>query len=112
MAGHDTRPPSDWRSRAWGVLRRVMAVLLVHNNDGVETTFTPILSVGYETTRQAANIIHTILGGGIAVSHRVGPPQTGVQVFLFVPNGTVTLTLDDQTSEHWLLAVSYQEVIV
>src|SRR5215468_9504594 len=29
MAGHDTRWPSDWRSRAWGVLRSVMAVLLV-----------------------------------------------------------------------------------
>src|SRR5215813_13942986 len=29
MAGHDTRRPSDWRSRAWGVLRTVMAILLV-----------------------------------------------------------------------------------
>src|SRR5262245_7857860 len=28
MAGHDTRRPSDWRSRAWDVLRTVMAVLL------------------------------------------------------------------------------------
>src|SRR5215510_2290844 len=29
MAGHDTRRPSDWRSRAWGVLRTVTAILLV-----------------------------------------------------------------------------------
>src|SRR5262245_15724143 len=29
MAGSDIRRPSDWRSRAWGVLRTVTAVLLV-----------------------------------------------------------------------------------
>ena len=29
MADHDTRRPSDWRSRDWGVLRTVMAILLV-----------------------------------------------------------------------------------
>lgn len=57
-------------------------VSLITVNNGTSTTISPTLVLGYETARESLNIVHDIIGGGIAVTLiRPRPRQGTLELF-------------------------------
>lgn len=55
---------------------------LITVNDGTSNTASPTLVLGYDTSRESQNIVHDIIGGGIAVSIvRPRPRQGRLELF-------------------------------
>lgn len=55
---------------------------LITVNDGTATTTSPALVLGYDTSRESLNIVHDIIGGGIAVTLiRPRPRQGTLELF-------------------------------
>lgn len=50
---------------------------LITVNDGTSDTTSPALVLGYETSQESQNIIHDIIGGGIAVTLVRPRPRAG-----------------------------------
>ncbi|WP_433586364.1 hypothetical protein [Microbacterium hydrocarbonoxydans] len=50
---------------------------LITVNDGTGATSSPALVLGYKTSRQSQNIVHDIIGGGIAVTLIRPRPRAG-----------------------------------
>lgn len=50
---------------------------LITVNDGTSDTTSPALVLGYETSQESQNIIHDIIGGGIAVTLVRPRPRSG-----------------------------------
>lgn len=106
-------------------------------------TSSPDLVLGYATTRRSRNVIHDLIGGGIAVTLVATAPRSGtLELFYideaaawaalelhtladtftladtdrpdvgmtYVLSGDVGLSLDEQTRDHWVVTVDYQEV--
>lgn len=52
-------------------------------NDGTSSTISPTLVLGYETSRESLNIVHDLIGGGIAVTLVRPRPRAGTLEFFF-----------------------------
>lgn len=52
-------------------------------NDGTGTTVSPTLVLGYATARESQNIVHDIVGGGIAVTIIRPRPRSGTLELFF-----------------------------
>lgn len=50
---------------------------LITANDGTSATTSPALVLGYETSRESQNVVHDIIGGGIAVTLVRPRPRAG-----------------------------------
>lgn len=50
---------------------------LITVNDGTAATSSPALVLGYQTARESQNIVHDIIGGGIAVTLVRPRPRSG-----------------------------------
>lgn len=51
--------------------------------DDASGTTTPLLVLGYDTARQSRNIVHDLIGGGIAVALIAPRPRSGVLELLY-----------------------------
>ncbi len=57
---------------------------LITVNDGSTATLSPALVLGYETSRESQNIVHDIIGGGIAVTLIRPRPRSGTLHLFFL----------------------------
>lgn len=56
---------------------------LITVNDGTEESVSPTLVLGYGTSRESLNIVHDIIGGGIAVTLIRPRPRAGTLELFF-----------------------------
>lgn len=56
---------------------------LIMPNDGSEANVSPTLVLGYEATRESQNVVHDIIGGGIAVTLVRPRPRAGTLELFF-----------------------------
>lgn len=52
-------------------------VSLITANDGTTNTTSPLVVLGYQTARESQNIVHDLIGGGIAVTLIRPRPRKG-----------------------------------
>lgn len=57
---------------------------LITVNDGSGATISPALVLGYKTSRESQNIVHDIIGGGIAVTLIQPRPRSGTLELFFL----------------------------
>lgn len=67
---------------------------LIAVNDGTEQSVSPALILGYETTRESQNIVHQIIGGGIAVALIRPNPRAGTLELFFLDEATANEALE------------------
>lgn len=57
---------------------------LITVNDGTSTTTSPVLVLGYQTSRESQNVVHDLIGGGIAVTLVRPRPRAGTLELFYV----------------------------
>lgn len=57
---------------------------LITANDGVTASISPALVLGYQTARESQNIVHDLIGGGIAVTMIRPRPRSGTLELFFL----------------------------
>lgn len=67
---------------------------------------TPDLVLGYETARSSRNIVHQIIGGGIAVSVIAPNPRSGVLSLFFSSETSAFAALNQHATETTFSLVS------
>lgn len=67
---------------------------LITVNDGTTSSISPALVLGYQTARESQNIVHDLIGGGIAVTLVRPRPRSGrlELFFLTEADGFAALT--------------------
>lgn len=68
-------------------------------NDGSGLTTSPALILGYETSRESQNIIHDLIGGGIAVALIRPRPRSGTLELFYLTEADAKSSLDLHSSE-------------
>lgn len=119
-----------------------MTSLIIANDSSTDST-SPLTMLGYQTARESQNIVHDLIGGGIAVTlirprPRKGTLELGYVLeadavaavalhsrettftlsdsdrasvsMTYVVDGSVSLELDDESRDRWIVSVDYQEV--
>ena len=67
---------------------------LITVNDGSGTSTSPALVLGYDTQRASQNIVHDIIGGGIAVSLIRPRPRAGTLELFYLTEAAAFAALD------------------
>jgi hypothetical protein len=119
-----------------------MTATIVANN-GAGNTIPITVLVPHAVDRESRNVIHDLIGGGVAVSLVAPRPRAGELGLLYademlanacaqlhtaettftltetdrptvsmtyVVDGTITIALDEDTQDDWIVTIGYQEV--
>ena len=94
-----------------------MTALITATTGGATTS--PLLVLGYEATAESQNVVHQLIGGGIAVTLAEANPRTGTLHLLYADEAlafaclalhraatTFTLTGTSRTPLHMMYAVN------
>lgn len=67
---------------------------LITPNDGTTVNVSPTLVLGYQTARESQNVVHDIIGGGIAVTLIRPRPRSGTLELFFTDEAAAFAALE------------------
>lgn len=75
-----------------------MSTVITVNDASTDTT-TPTLVLGYESSRESRNVVHDLIGGGIAVTLIEPRPRKGSLELFYLTETTAAAALELHTRE-------------